>query len=238
MAECINCGRTFGVGPNGSTQICSERCWREKYGKTSDGWKIGSGGGSSSGDLAGKAAGAAVGLAGAALGAIGGAIAGGVSKMAEQAAAEKAIEKSMLNDEKVEVSNLVNLKFSDSKEELINQMEQLLMLYNTKKTSIVDQEGSNEVRDTRVKTKKVIFEKLEFGLDKLKRIAPDEAGFIENKVMAIKKKRKTLFIFKLSLLGGLLLLTVLFAIAGSGWAVLWGFLFICPGLLLAMILNV
>jgi hypothetical protein len=232
--KCIYCGRIFtGAGPNGSTQICSEACYREKYGKTSDGF-----GGGNVDKLAIGAAGAAVGLAGAALGAVGGAIAGGVSKIAEEAAAEKAKNESMLNDEKVEISNLVKLKFSDSKEVLISQMEQLLMLYKTKKTSIVDQEGSNEVRDTRVETKKAIFEKLEFGLDKLKRIAPDEAGFIEKKVMAIKKKKKNLLIFKLSLLGGLLLLTVLFAIAGSGLAILWGFLFICVGLPLAIILNV
>jgi hypothetical protein len=169
---------------------CSEKCRRE----------AGGGGGSGVGA-------AAAGVGGAVLGAIGSAFA--TDKEAEE------LKKSQLNEERIALDNVVNLQFSDSKEGLLNQMEQLLILYSAKKGDT----NSGEVEDSQKKTRKIILEKLEFGILKLKRIAPEDSGYIEKKFLSIKKKIKTILIVKLSLAGVGVLLTIIGFAAESlvGW---------------------
>jgi hypothetical protein len=186
------------------------------------------GGGSGSSLVAGGAAGA---VAGAIVSGIG----KGIANMAAESKAEKAKENHQLSEEKTDISNVVNIRFSDSKEELISQMDQLLMLYSAKKTGFAT-DDSNTVSDERKKTKKLIFEKLEFGFEKLKRIAPDDAGFIEKKISQIKKKKKALFIFKASFAGVAVLITLLGIIAQSPIVFLGIFLFIAVWMPLAFIL--
>jgi len=182
----------LGVAPGGGTRYCGKQCRDAALGG-------GSSGGGSSGGIAG-------GLAGA--------IAGGIANSRAESKAYENEQKGKVAAEAAELQNLAGAQFSDSKDRIAEELNSLILQYKSKKVA------SNDMADTGMaikKTKKLIVEKLEYGLTKLQRIAPEEAEYFAKRIDAIKKGRKTALFVKLGGFGlGTLLLVLSFPLASVG----------------------